>query len=45
MTSMDFEAQLKVLRLYDNNSKFMYMLSAGGDIAELVAKFSYDNLP
>ena len=29
----------------DDKCKFMYILRAGVDIAELVAKFSYDSLP
>jgi len=29
----------------DDEGKFIYMLSAGVDVAELVAKFIYDNLP
>ena len=28
----------------DDNGKFMYMLSAGVDIVELVAKITYDSL-
>ena len=29
----------------DDKGKFIYMLSAGVDVAELVAKFSYDHVP
>ena len=29
----------------DNNDIFIYMLSAGTDVAEHVAKFIYENLP
>ena len=40
-----WEEKCLQIKSLDDNSKFVYMLSAGVDIAELVEIFTYDNLP